>query len=758
MKRSLQISQALVCTSWLWLAVCSCLCKLHPAERASKDHAPARHVAAAWSVTDEAETTQCAPDSSGKDEDPGMWAQRSEIGDSLLQVTYGQRHRNLVEARRVWDDTGTLPEETPETQSDGLAANAEEVDKIGGQRNHWAGVQPAVNAEAERMKQMEDISEQFQLALQNEQQHIEENTPVSREGVDKIGRNSNPWAGVQPVVKGAEERMKKMEEINEQFKMALQNEQQHIEALQEELAQEEGKVAPQFPRIKDFTIDKTLSLMEIRRSSIVRVAAQIKDGSDPHLTVAFHHKGKQYAYTLFPESVYTEAARIYDGDRLMPVEAARTFQLRDKGRWASITWHHGGGVQGILEANGYFMKIAPVSRQAPQVVKAVEALLLQRHDNSHEAHLIRWVARSEFFQRSNRSHTFASQRHLPKVPYNEASHLPDAHGRDPWVEEQSNVASVQGWGGVRWHPGCYRGDAVTHEMLLGFVSDKAARDLFGSADELQRNLEVALHEASFIFQMQMNIKLKLNYLKMSNDEAEFDACKKKRGQFKDKNYGIAIQKLELMRQLTRDGTIPWHAANHFFTGCADGSSGTVGLAYEGTGCQCCHNVGVTLIPPHAQFQAWDTFAHELGHNFNGSHSFEEGQGNTGGIMDYGDGKLDGHYQFNSKYRKTDMCGHLDKFGPQCKDKTGTSMFHPLPPTTVPAQAGFYTARVGAAAVTVILILLLCLGLAFQTTTRVKGSKQANVRGLRDKTPLSRTSDSVSQASLVEAEHCACFPC
>lgn len=55
-----------------------------------------------------------------------------------------------------------------------------------------------------------------------------------------------------------------------------------------------------------------------------------------------------------------------------------------------------------------------------------------------------------------------------------------------------------------------------------------------------------------------------------------------------------------------------------------------------------------------------TFAHELGHNLNGLHSFEEGQGRTGGIMDYGDGKLNGHYQFNSKYRKQAMCDKLNQ--------------------------------------------------------------------------------------------------
>jgi hypothetical protein len=42
------------------------------------------------------------------------------------------------------------------------------------------------------------------------------------------------------------------------------------------------------------------------------------------------------------------------------------------------------------------------------------------------------------------------------------------------------------------------------------------------------------------------------------------------------------------------------------------------------------------------------------------HSFEKGQGKTGGIMDYGDGKLKGAYQFYTKYRKAEVCREISK--------------------------------------------------------------------------------------------------
>ena len=64
-------------------------------------------------------------------------------------------------------------------------------------------------------------------------------------------------------------------------------------------------------------------------------------------------------------------------------------------------------------------------------------------------------------------------------------------------------------------------------------------------------------------------------------------------------------------------------------------------------------------------------AHELGHNFGAEHSFEDGPSRTGGIMDYGDGKLNGVYQFNTKYRKSQVCGVINREVQQCPQGFGT---------------------------------------------------------------------------------------
>ena len=47
------------------------------------------------------------------------------------------------------------------------------------------------------------------------------------------------------------------------------------------------------------------------------------------------------------------------------------------------------------------------------------------------------------------------------------------------------------------------------------------------------------------------------------------------------------------------------------------------------------------------------------HRTGAGHSFENGQGSTYGIMDYGPGTKDGIYQFNTQFRKAEVCGEIN---------------------------------------------------------------------------------------------------
>merc|ERR1712187_592527 len=115
-----------------------------------------------------------------------------------------------------------------------------------------------------------------------------------------------------------------------------------------------------------------------------------------------------------------------------------------------------------------------------------------------------------------------------------------------------------------------------------------------------------------------------------------------------------------LERLTTGARLPGGAV-HLLSGCGNGY-GTVGLAYMGSMCAASSNTGVNQLH---NSQSWITFAHELGHNFGGDHTFEEGQGRTGGIMDYGDGRLNGEYQFNTRYRKGEMCSTMNGVVNRC---------------------------------------------------------------------------------------------
>ena len=97
---------------------------------------------------------------------------------------------------------------------------------------------------------------------------------------------------------------------------------------------------------------------------------------------------------------------------------------------------------------------------------------------------------------------------------------------------------------------------------------------------------------------------------------------------------------------------------HLFTNC-HGPRGNLGKAYYDTLCHSQYGVGVSALAQNKEDDFWITFLHEVGHNLNASHSHEEGVGSTGGVMDFTHVPLDGEIQFNSQYRKDEMCSALN---------------------------------------------------------------------------------------------------
>lgn len=96
---------------------------------------------------------------------------------------------------------------------------------------------------------------------------------------------------------------------------------------------------------------------------------------------------------------------------------------------------------------------------------------------------------------------------------------------------------------------------------------------------------------------------------------------------------------------------------HLLSTCRYG--GVLGIAWVNSLCRVSMGTAITTDSQGVSVM-WKTFAHEAGHNFGARHSFENGQGTTGGIMDYGPGKLlsgvsRGSYAFNTKLRQREIC-------------------------------------------------------------------------------------------------------
>lgn len=94
------------------------------------------------------------------------------------------------------------------------------------------------------------------------------------------------------------------------------------------------------------------------------------------------------------------------------------------------------------------------------------------------------------------------------------------------------------------------------------------------------------------------------------------------------------------------------------TNCAE-NGGTIGIAWLSAVCnQATQYQGSVVSHYYDGTIDWSVFAHELGHTFGADHTFEEGQGSTGGIMDYSFLPNDANARFNTQYRFQEVCANM----------------------------------------------------------------------------------------------------
>jgi len=205
---------------------------------------------------------------------------------------------------------------------------------------------------------------------------------------------------------------------------------------------------------------------------------------------------------------------------------------------------------------------------------------------------------------------------------------------------------------------CYEGEDVTKQLKIGIVIASNLYERLGTdVDNCGFFLASVFSKINLIYQAQLNVVLTVERLGVV---AAHDSSAPRYDQGPTCSMNMTMQLAWFsVSELPYTGI--WHLMDDCFPG-----SGVVGLAYTASICQndkeqgFSWNRGVTWYST----STWLTTAHEIGHNFGAFHSFEDGQGVTGGIMDYGDGTLDGIYQFND-YRKDEMCAEIERTVKNC---------------------------------------------------------------------------------------------
>jgi hypothetical protein len=386
--------------------------------------------------------------------------------------------------------------------------------------------------------------------------------------------------------------------------------------------------------------------------------------------VRFVRYGKQYSYNMSATSVYTEdaAANAWTDTGLAPLEKrTRIFKSREQGRWAQATLHDDGTVSGLFEDQGHIMRISRSEHKylkTPKIRTRSERVKEPKQHHYHNDDSAPFIYLDSY------------EDGMPHATYEgETSRYP--------------LPSTQSWDGDLWYPGCFSGDDAMNDLKIGVIADTKAHSEVGSG--LQASIEQAVAEASFVYERQMNIRLVIDDLKiyetqtgLSGKELDInaDTC------VDSDSENVMMKKIEDMKDFMKDRAL--QGVTHLFTGCGNGV-GVIGVAWVGGLCdRVGYNTGVNQMTGDDTFL---TFAHELGHNAGMSHPFAFGKEQSkGGIMDYGDGLLNGYYQFNKRYRRPEACPVLDDSMNHCEDRFGVQAptFAPTPyPTIIPASTGIF---------------------------------------------------------------------
>jgi hypothetical protein len=221
----------------------------------------------------------------------------------------------------------------------------------------------------------------------------------------------------------------------------------------------------------------------------------------------------------------------------------------------------------------------------------------------------------------------------------------------PVQSGESKVTSFNEDQVIKFNPGCWSGDETPRELIIGVIVDRAFALAFGENPSLiLKEVQKIVTSARLIIFMQLNVILSVGEVVIGGKSSPFPLNETSVQTFRSSDSLLSPLRrymMERQRSDPRTRKASWHMLTNRWP-----SPGIVGMAYLGTLCMYEYNVGITS--KLGADTTWYIWAHELGHSMGAYHSFENGQGRTGGIMDYGNYYYNGVVQFHP-LKKAEMC-------------------------------------------------------------------------------------------------------
>jgi len=224
--------------------------------------------------------------------------------------------------------------------------------------------------------------------------------------------------------------------------------------------------------------------------------------------------------------------------------------------------------------------------------------------------------------------------------------------------ERRDLYNASSPGPIKFTPNCYTGDAALHTLQVTIAVDVSYQAELGSTDPqtIIDEVQAAVGVSRIAYKTQLNVAVQIKQLYIAS---AVDDAGTVLGQ--PSCAGVLAVLSSFSSWLAQTGKplkgIQDAAAFVAFTGCSI-ASGITGIANVGGVCaQDVNTAAIARGSAGGALGEWLVFAHELGHVLGAQHTFQNGVGTTGGIMDYSNGQYLGEIQFHP-YARTDLCTTL----------------------------------------------------------------------------------------------------